>query len=183
MKISIDGKVYELTDECIASLFQLLRKPIAGKLPGELQGTIDNTNHPDQLPLMVEALKDYGLGYYQQLPTPKRLSVMAVVRAGIAKLEKKFGEPAKVFRPPKKADPVEHVASVIYPVVEKHIPLFGKFFEHATLTFTIENESVTNIGLAYPTTGGGQVATDGNVRFWQDYSSKTSQQEYSKAVS
>lgn len=154
MKISIEGKVYELTDECIASLFQLLRKPIAGKLPGELRGTLEHTNHPDQLPLLVEVLKDYGLGYYQQLPTHKRLSVMAVVRTGISWLEKKFGEPAKVFRPPKKADPVEHVASVIYPVIEKQLPLFGRFLDNATLTFTNDNQSITNIGLSYSDQGG-----------------------------
>ncbi len=137
MKISIEGYEYEVTDECIAGLLSAIRGVLISSnivLPIDIQIALTEVNSltDDSLLRLIQAIKDFGLKYYYNLSTPKRLGVMATVRAGITQIEKKAGnsEAARQLRPPKKADPIEHLVSVFYPIIEKTIPISAALTEN-----------------------------------------------------
>ncbi len=183
MKILINNEEYTLSDEAIASLFEQLRKPLLSKLPGELRGTLENTNHPRGIPLLLGVLKDYGLGFYHALSVPRKLAVMSGCRWVIQQLEKKYGLVARLLRPAKRADPIDHVISMIWPIVEHQFPIFEKFFDNAELIFTAEQQNIVNIRLAYIGESGGQVASDGHKRVWENDGGETPEQEHSASLS
>jgi hypothetical protein len=188
VKISIEGREFELTDECIADVLRQMREVLTKtnvKLPSDIQAALDRVNSltDESLLHFVQAIRDYGLGYYHGLSTPKRLSVMTGVRWLITQIEKKVGEAGKIFRPPKKADPLEHLVNTLYPSVERTVPTLGKVLPYATITLSADNTHVTNIRFSLEGQSGGQVAPDGNVRERENHSGETARQEYSTALS
>jgi len=179
---------YELTDECIADLLRQMRDVLGKtnvKLPPDIQEALDRVNSltDESLLRFVQAIRDYGLGYYHGLSTPKRLSVMAGVRWLITQGEKRFGDVAKVFRPPKKADPLEHLVATMYPSIERTVPTLGKVLPYATITLSADNTHVTNIRFSLEGQSGGQVAPDGNIGVRENHSGEIARQEYSTALS
>jgi len=188
VKVSIEGREYELTDECITDLLKQMRTVLTKtnvKLPSDIQTALDGINSltDESLLLFVQSIRDYGLGYYQGLSTPKRLSVMAGVRWIISQGERRFGEVARAFRPPKRADPLEHLVSVVMPSVEKTVPVVGKVLPYVSIALTTDNENITHVRFSIEGQGGGQVAVDGNVREWQDNGGETVEQVHSAALS
>jgi len=161
VKLQIEDKSYELTDECISGLLADLKRVLFlanAKLPPDIQEAINGVTSlsDDSLLQLVSTLKDFGLGHYLKMTGPKRFGAMGAARWIITQAEKKFGEVAQVLRPPKRADPVEHIASVIYPMVEKAVPKVGEAIPNVTIKASTQGTDVTSIRFEYtaPSQGG-----------------------------
>jgi hypothetical protein len=160
VKLQIEGRDYELTDECIGGLLSDIRGILIKShvhLPIEIQLALTQVNSlsDDSLLQLAEALRDFGLGYYLSMTGPKRFGAMGVARWIITQAEKKFGEVAQVLRPPRRTDPVEHIASVVYPFVEKEVPRLGKALPNVTIKASTKGSDVTSIRFEYTASGQG----------------------------
>lgn len=150
MRIMLEGREYNLTDACLSEMFVMVKKTLP-KLPSGIQSSIDEVQSPDDLLPLAEKLRGLGLGAYQKLPIPKRLGTMAGVRTAIGWVEKMTG--CTALRPPKKADPVEHLANLICPILEVMVPALKEVLEHASIEVSTDNADVTSIKLNYQNKG------------------------------
>lgn len=188
MKLLIDGKSYELTDECIAGLLVDLKKMLLlsnAKLPSEIQAAVDRVTSlsDDSLLHLVQIAKEFGMTHYLDLPTPKRIGTMTIARTVIGWAEKKFGEAARILRPPKKVDPIEHVVSVIYPVIEKAVPLMGETINNVTIECHTKGKSLTCIQFHGENRTRGSLVIDGNIGLRENHSRQDDRQIDRQALS
>lgn len=168
MKLSIDAQEYEISEDCLLELLEIGKK-LARKadLSEEILEPILELDRLEEESLisLAEKLMRAGLGMYHNLSTIKRLAAIQACRWLIAHVEMRMNNPeaAKVLRPPKRKDPIEHVVSVFYPMIEYIlIPEILKL-KNATIEVNAQHNTIASIKLKEDSSWG-EVVTNGYKR-------------------
>ena len=176
MKLVIDGQQYEVSNECANGLLSLLKIMVDRmELPKEVKSAFGAVNElsKDEIIIFSRQLEGHGMHFYHSLSTRKRITAIALARGLITHMATKFGTSvARVIVPPRRVDPIEHLVSVFYPVIEnKIIPDIAGVLDDATIEVITKGNTVTSIVISQDSSRRA-MDIDGDFREWEDYSGK-----------
>lgn len=171
VKISIDEKEYEISEECLYGLLDSMRKvAFKADLPKEIVRPLGEMTGIDKenISFLASKLRDNGLSFYHGLSTPKRLIAIQACRWIIAKLAMRMDyEARQVIQPPRRKDPIDHLVDVFYPIIEEIIiPEIAKI-KDGIIEINTEHNTVTHVKLAQDSARG-TMATHGHIGQWED---------------
>ena len=120
---------------------------------------------------ILKSIEFYISEQYQKLPSTTKLTAMATVRAMLMYAETKEPDPEKrkFIRPPKGDDPALHLIRLL-------LKALGEALPHVECEITTEHEYISNFSFQHAGSGGRQVSADGNIREWENNSSKATGQ-------
>lgn len=165
MRLILEEKEYEIDDNCIDSLVTLLR--IQGEkigLPSMISHALEDVHSlsEEDLTLFASSLKKSALDFYNNLSTPMKLAAMAITRGMIAKLEGEKPELIPLIRPPKRVDPIEHLAGVLHSALTVYIiPQICMVNDAKIELRSTEDNTITSVEFA-PNQRGGKMAAYGD---------------------
>jgi hypothetical protein len=176
MKISIDDKEYELSQQFVDQL-----KGTLMFMAQDLNLPLFNAKDTNSIMDIVDVLFTYVLNQYDDLNMVFRLAIMTFVRGKIVDLEKKFGEQ---IRPPRGEDPVKHVLGYFMLKTDRAITLLEEeILPHATIQIATRDNAFHSVNIrTHQDQTGGTLVADGDIGIRENNGGETDRQAIGEAL-